>query len=110
MSNADCPHGHVIGNCPICDKLGATGDYPDGMRFAPLGPKNCPARYVNKLLLTLGLPYPAWLEVLEILVAAREGGTKITPEQQEAGEMLAELVDHAFGQYVLEHDAPKGSA
>jgi hypothetical protein len=30
MSNADCPHGHVIGNCPICAGLGATGEFPHG--------------------------------------------------------------------------------
>lgn len=30
MSDNDCPHGHVIGNCPICAALGATGDFPAG--------------------------------------------------------------------------------
>jgi hypothetical protein len=30
LSNSDCPHDRVPGNCPICAKLGATGEFPDG--------------------------------------------------------------------------------
>jgi hypothetical protein len=76
-----------------------------------LGPMMAlPTRYENKLILKLGFPWPLWLEILEILAAARQAGLELTPEQIEAGGMFAELVDHVLGEYVLEHEAPKGSA
>jgi hypothetical protein len=77
----------------------------EGVKLMPL-----PPRYENKLSLSLSLPYPAWLEILEILAAANAGGLAITTEQMEAGGMFADLVQHAFGQYALEHEIPRGSA
>lgn len=80
------------------------------MKFAPLI-EECPARYQNKLILTLGLPYPAWLEIVEMLAHARvKHGAKFTPEQMQAGTMLVDLVAQAFADYALEHETPKGSA
>ena len=80
----------------------------EGERLGPM--MELPKRYENKLILKLGFPFPLWLEILEILAAARQHGVVLTAEQVEAGGMFAELVEHVVGEYVLEHEPPRGSA
>ena len=61
-------------------------------------------------MMGLALPWRAWMQILEAMVAARKHGVPLTPLQVEACEMFADLLTEAMEQAAFPSAEPEGSA